>query len=209
MFFGAIAALSLLASPGSAQTILYTYTGTLNLNSGSDVMLLNGSTAVISFDVPASATYMSRFGLPEVPVVNPTLTLSGSGNAANNGTFSIESSAFYPSFAGFFTEPGGVNQSVLLGGGDTLRIAGNTNPTASGAAALIGGQVSLADFGPATASSVFTDITASTSYTIRANITAQLVSPVPEPGPAALIASVTMSGAGILFLRRRTGLRRR
>jgi hypothetical protein len=148
----ALAALG--AAPAARADILYSYDTTLDVIRGPDTALLAGARAHISFAVPNGSVYVNRFGSPAAPVANPLLTISGSGESTNSGTFALEPTAFYPhffvDFAGFFSEPAGLPIELLLPGGVTLQVSGFTVPTAAGLAAVVGGTPTAADFGPTT-----------------------------------------------------------
>ncbi len=94
--------LALLAPARADILYLYLYSTTLAKSLGPvpDTSMLNGAAVQITFNVPDAATYVDRFGLPAVPVLNPMIAISNSGIAANNGTFALDSTAFFPFFQG-------------------------------------------------------------------------------------------------------------
>ena len=201
----AAAVVVLCAAPAARADILYSYNTTLDVRSGPDTALLDGATANISFEVPNGSVYVDRFGRPAVPVVDPLITIVGSGVAANNGTFALVSTAFYPVFAGFFTEPGGNQIDFSLPSGGTLTVRGNTVATASGSAAVVGGMPVAADFGPTTSAPGLTwFLNDGTNYDLVGTVVTATgsIAAVPEPGTLALLLAGTV-GAGAGTLRRR------
>ena len=187
---GLIALLVTLAS-GSADagTIQYQFSTTLSLSSGSDGGGLDGAAFNINVSVDSSGVYVDSFGNPAIPMNNDaTVTISGSSQASNNGTFQLPQLAFYPSFAGLFTHPDGIAPLHTLAVGGDLRIRLFTNPSATGAGATVGQTVSLSDFVPAT-SSGYPWATPTASYTqVNTTLTATLTpSTVPEPSSLALL----------------------
>ena len=162
-------------------------------------MQISHAVGGITFSVPDGAIYVNRFGDPAVPVNNAAITITGSGLAVNNGTFSLGSTAFYPTLAGFFTEPGGAYSSVTLPGGGLLQYRGGLAATIAGAAVHVGDVVNADQFGPTTPNGVFFNNTDQTVYLpLNSVITATAT---PEPGACAFLASFGMVGA--VFLRSR------
>lgn len=138
----------------------YTYSTTLKLDgmvggSGVDFAGLDGARIVFEATVDSNAVYIERFGNPVV-LANPgaTVTISGSLIAANNGTFALPQQAFYPfylgAYAGFFLDPTSDFQTVALASGLTLTLILGETPTAHGKAVLVGDEVNILDFAPAT-----------------------------------------------------------
>ena len=158
----------------------------------------------VKVDVDSTAVYTNRFGYPAVVLNNDaTLTITGSSISANNTTIALPQLAFYPSFAGLFTDPGGnANVSTLPSGGSiTLQI--NTVATTHGAAARVGDTVSLADFAPATSALEPLSGSDGTTYNqVNTSIRAAL-SPVPEPSSFVLRALAGLSGLIVSRSRRK------
>jgi len=181
--------LTLGSGSANAGTIHYEYSTTLLLAVGTDDAGLDGATATINVTVDSSSVYIDAYGFPAVPMNNDaTVTIAGSSQASNNGTFQLPQLAFYPSFAGLFTHPDGIAPLHTLAVGGDLRIRLFTNPSATGAGATVGQTVSLSDFVPAT-SSGYPWATPTASYTqVNTTLTATLTpSTVPEPSSLALL----------------------
>ena len=186
--FAALALLAGMAGRADASTILYDYQTTLSLASGTDALGLNGALLTIQDDVSSSAVYITRFGYQAVVMNNDaTITISGSSDAANNGTFSLPQLAFYPTFAGLFTDPAGVDPTLTLSVGGTLTLALNTNETATGATEVAGNTVNIADFGPATSQNIqFSGSNGALYNQTNTTVTAS-GSSVPEPASLGLV----------------------
>ena len=196
-YFSLLALLLTLASgSANAGTIHYEYSTTLSLSSGTDDAGLDGATATINVTVDTSGVYVESFGLPAVPMNNDaTVTISGSSQATNNGTFQLPQLGFYPTFAGLFTFPGGDHPTLILPVGGDLLFRLKTDPSPTGAVVTVGQTVSLADFVPATSVDLDWD-TATASYSqTNTTVTATLTtSTVPEPSSLALLG---LGGVGL------------
>ena len=177
--------LSLASGYANAGTINYTYSTTLSFSSGADDAGLDGASAIIKVSVDASAIYGELFGYPAVPMNDDaTVTISGSSQAANNGTFKLPQLTFFPSFAGFF-EIGLKPVTTLPVGGD-LEMSLSTNPSSAGAGVTVGQTVSLLDFVPATSkNNQWTTPTANYDQ-LGTILSATTASAVPEPSSLAL-----------------------
>ena len=189
-FLGLLALLVTLAS-GSADagTIQYQFSTTLSLSSGSDDGGLDGAAFKINVSVDSSGVYVDSFGNPAIPMNNDaTVTISGSSQASNNGTFQLPQLAFYPSFAGLFSHPDGIAPLHTLTVGGDLRIRLFANPSATGAGAVVGQTVSLSDFVPAT-SGGYPWSTPTANYNQVNTILSATLTPstVPEPSSLALL----------------------
>ncbi|MCX6623085.1 MAG: PEP-CTERM sorting domain-containing protein [Acidobacteria bacterium] len=192
----ALAVLSVLAAiPGIANANIIHYSLTSVLSKvGVDSAGLNGATVSIlaTFDVPA--TYASRFGLPGIPAASQSAVVSGSSQAANNSTFTLPGLDFYPTFAGLYVHSNGASPNILLNVGGLLQLDLATNASATGSGAVIGGNVQLSDFVPATSKQNSWSGSSGT-YTISSSkIEAYETSAVPEPASAGLL------GAGLVLL---------
>jgi hypothetical protein len=189
---GVVAAM---AGRADAATIFYDYATTLSLASGSDALGLNGATLDVQVDVDSSAVYINRFGLPAVVMNNDaTVTISGASIGANDGTFALSQLAFYPSFAGLFTDPGGIAPVVTLVGG-TLTLQINTQATGTGGAEAIGNTVQLSDFGPATSQNL--QLTGSDGPLYNQTNTSVTATTSPEPATLGLVFA-SFCGLGLL-----------
>ncbi len=180
----------------TANTIHYTFTSQLAFLSGDDsTAQLDGATLSIlaTFDVPD--TYANRFGLPGIAATSQSATITGSGAAANNAAYTVAALDFFPTFGGLYVHSNGLNPTLLLNTGGLLNMDLGTNASATGASAVIGGNVQLSDFVPAT-SKLNTMSAPGVSYSISsAQISAfETSSAVPEPQSAALV------GAGFVLL---------
>lgn len=199
-----------LAGKASAGTILYTYTTTLSLASGTNSSGLNGAKAEIDVSVDTNTVYVSRFGFPAaIANSGATITISGDSIAINNGTFALPQLAFYATFAGMFTEPGGVDPSLTLPSGNLLFASTFTNPTAHGSVASVGDTVNLLDFVPATTNSTNWTVDGTSTYSqSNTTITAALADPsdVPEIDPGSALSAIALLGCGASIL---SGRRRR
>ena len=202
---GMIMGLSVRAEAG---TIFYAYTTTLATSSGSNTDGLNGARIEIDASVDTSATYISRFvSLPAVVMNNSaTIMISGASVGVNNGTFSLAQLAFYPTFAGLFTDPGGVGPFFNLPSGSVLTAQINTVPTAHGALVNIGNTVNILDFAPATSQNLAFSTNSGTVYAqTNTTITATLASPsdVPEIDPGSALSAIALLGCGVSMMRNR------
>lgn len=200
-FWGVLAALGLLAAmaaPAGAGTIFYDYQTTLSLASGTDAMGLNGAVLNITADVDSSAVYITRFGYAAVIMNNDAMiTISGSSDASNNGTFALAQLAFYPTFAGLFADPEGVAATITLPVGGTLTLQINTLATATGATEIAGDTVNLLDFGPAASVGYQLDADNGDIYNqINASATAT-ESSTPEPATMGLMLA-SLCGLGLV-----------
>jgi hypothetical protein len=185
------------AARANAGTIFYDYTTTLSLASGTDALGLNGAVVDVKVDVDSSSVYITRFGYPAVIMNNDaTVTITGSSNAANNATFALPQLAFYPSFAGLFTDPAGLAAQVTLPIGGVLNLQINTNETATGSAEIAGNTVNVLDFGPATSEALqLSDNNNAVYNQVNPTVTATL-SAVPEPATLGL-ALASLVGLGL------------
>jgi hypothetical protein len=198
-FLGTFAALALIAGTADASTITYEYQTTLSLASGTDALGLNGAFLNIQVDVDSSALYVNRFGLPAVIMNNDaTVTVSGSSNASNNGTFALPQLAFYASFAGLFADPAGAAATVTLPVGGTLTLQVNTFATATGAAEAIGNTVNILDFAPATSEDLQFGASNGDVYS-QINPIVIATTLTPEPASVTLVLA---SLVGLGFMRR-------
>jgi hypothetical protein len=200
-FLGVLAALGLIvgmAGRADADTIYYNYQTTLSLASGTDALGLDGAVIDIQVDVSSSSVYINRFGYAAV-VMNDdaTITISGSSNASNNGTFSLPLEAFYPTFAGLFTDPGGVHEAVTLPVGGTLTILDNTIATATGAGESVGNTIQLLDFGPATSQNLQMQGSNGALYNQSSTSVTASLTPTPEPATLGLVFA-SFCGLGLV-----------
>lgn len=190
---GVVAAM---AGRADAATIFYDYTTNLSLASGGDALGLDGATVDVQVDVDSSAVYTNRFGYPAVVMNNDaTVTISGASIGANDGTFALSQLAFYPSFAGLFTDPAGGWALVTLPVGGTLTLQINTNATGSGGAEIIGNTVQLSDFGPATSQNI--QLPGSDGSLYNQNNTSVTATLSPEPATLGLMFA-SFCGLGLL-----------
>ena len=153
----AMLALSLicLASIANADLIQYQIDGTLIQVGGNNDTGLDGAQFSFTTQFDTTAPYIDRFSFPAIAGIAPTVDISGASVSGNNGILGVlNGAAFYPSFAGVFSEPGGgFMQIALPGTGDLVEFGLFTNATASGSAAVIGGTPIISDFVPATVNS--------------------------------------------------------
>lgn len=162
---------------------------------GGDALGLDGAVVSMHLTFDSSTPYTNRFGFPAIVATSGTLTVSGASVAANNGNFAMPGVAFYPTFAGTFSEPGGIMQKVMLGTG-WLEMYTSTTPTASGNLATVGGIPLLSDFGPTTtAGDRHTGFDGTRYNQSNGFVTATAPSSVPEPAFYGVTAS-----AACLFL---------
>jgi hypothetical protein len=198
-FLGVLSALGVVAAMAGradAATIFYDYATTLSLASGPDALGLNGATVDVQVDVDSSAVYITRYGLPAVIMNNDaTVTISGASVGANDGTFALSQLAFYPSFAGLFTDPAANWAMVTLPVGGTLTLELNTNATGTGGAEIAGNTVQLSDFGPATSQNL--QLPGSDGSVYNQNNTSVTATLAPEPATLGLVFA-SFCGLGLL-----------
>ena len=178
------------AGIANADVIVYEMTGTIGLLGGADAGQLDGASFTFTAYYDDSGVYIDRFGLPSVDGGLAEYTIAGSGNGANNTTTnSNENSGFYPTFAGNFSSPDGLQLTFNTGDGNFFTYTGNTGATPGSVDAFIGGPIELDDFAPgatygaADGGVAFTG--AGGDYTLfNVEITAEYI---PAPGALALL----------------------
>jgi hypothetical protein len=178
--------------PGICQAdIIYEYSTVLDVESGPDTSGLDGASVTVNFMVASGATYVERLGFPAVPTFVETVTLSGTSGGVNDGIFALPALAFYPSFAGFFTEPAGLFIVFALPEPDNtfLVIRGNTVPTASGQLVNVGDPVALAHFVPAVSAGIAWEADGSVYAQTGTSINAFETTAVPDPATLLLLGT--------------------
>lgn len=195
----AVAAVAALAGVAQASVIVYSMTGNIRLVSGSDVGGLNGAQFELNTYYNDAGGYINRFGFATVDG-NGTVTISGASNGANNTTVSFnENTGWYPTFAGNFSSPDGLQLTFNTGDAQAFTFFGNASPTPGAGNAFVGGPIELDDFAPGGFYGGVDGFTAFSSgngaYTlINVEITADYV---PAPGTLAFL------GVGALAAGRR------
>lgn len=191
---------------------LWSFTATIGSAVGGDTEQLAGATLSATYRVDLPANYMDFFGASYAPVNQAltSITISGSGNPANNATFA-PTILFAGTFLGFAPNAfGGGSAQIVSDGLQAVTLpSGNTLTFGPTIASLIanpapGSAVSLAHFptGMGVAGSLAPAVNlASTAETY--NGTTATFSLVPEPGSLALL----VSGAAVLVVRRRSPVR--
>ncbi len=204
-FLGVLLGFGLIIGAGRADAsiISYDYQTTLSLASGTDALGLNGAFLDIKDDVSSSDVYITRFTFPAVVMNNDaTMTVSGSSNASNNGTFALPQLAFYPAFvfgAGLFTDPAGTSPTVTLPVGGALTLDLHTIQTVTGASEAVGNTVNILDFGSA-GGGVFIASNGAHYNGVNPTGTAT-ISSVPEP---ITLSFVLASLVGLGLMKRKT-----
>ncbi len=186
-----LAVLALVGMAGAAHgdIIVYTVSGTLSANGG-DAAGLNGASISGVAHYDDEDTYTDRFGLASAGAMGgtPMVTISGAPDGANNTTTPYATDlAFFPTFAGTFTDPDGQHTEFTSGNGTPFQWTMNTSPSAGSGNAVIGGAVELDDFAPATLTGLpgLTNLNNGETYAIiNSRITAEFI---PAPGTLALL----------------------
>lgn len=144
----AAAAVAALAGVAQATVIVYTMTGDIQLTAGGDSGGLNGAQFELNTYYDDAGTYINRFGFATVDGTG-TVTISGASNGANNTTVSFnENTGWYPTFAGNFSSPDGLQLTFNTGDAQLFTFNGNTTPTPGSGDAFVGGSIELDDFAP-------------------------------------------------------------
>lgn len=190
---------ALMSTSAHAGLISYVWSGTFSSASGGDTSGLDGASFLFDSTFDDINTYVLRFGIPAIIAESASLTISGATNAANNGLFSFNTDlAFYPTFAGIFSEPGGVFLEAVLGTG-VLTLDGNSTPSAGSANVIVGGGVELDDFVAATYDGLLWSIGGEDYDVTNVRISANALPESAVPAPA----SLALLGLGLLSLRMR------
>lgn len=181
----------LLGTASVSAEVVFSWTLNLSLATGSDEQQMNG--ASMTFTGVTSETTYSNHGWGEVTVVLPTfdVTVSGSGNSNNNGTFAMvldfSSPATLPNYHGSFlalANKDGGDASFSFGDASTYMTLWGTKPESS--TAYFGGPISASDFDGALLNPGSIWISGST-YTFESAV---VTSAVPEPASAAALAGI-------------------
>lgn len=179
--------------------LLYTLTGTLTAQGG-DSTGLNGATMTVRglYD-NLNGVYIDRFGFSAIPALAADVEIVGAPNGANDGKWDFtQAVAFYPQFAGTFTEPDGLFTELVING-NLMQWGGNTDPSVGSANAGIGSAVELDDFAPANYTGFgLVNLSTGEGYTFD-NVRIDALK-VPEPASASLLA---IGLVGVLLRRRR------
>lgn len=180
------------AGIAQAQPITVSLTGDLNVTEGIDPEGYHGAAFVMTATIDGSGTWQDRFGLPMAVATASSLSIGGSALAFN------ESVAFYPTYAGAFSDPDGLQLTFNASGGSLMQFIGNMTAAPGAADAVVGGSIELDDFtgalylGTLGADAVI-DVAGGTYTLDNAVFTA-----VPTPAGAALLGL-----AGLVAARRR------
>jgi hypothetical protein len=126
-----------------------------------------------------------------------TATISGSSIPSNDGMFALSPLAFYPTFAGLFGEPSGLDLTLSLPVGGTLELQVNTNPSVHGSGVKVGDTVNILDFAPATSKGLTFPGSNAEYNQVNPTVTATL-SAVPEPS-SAVLASIGALATGLAY----------
>lgn len=189
----AVVALCGVAGVAAADPLMYEISGTIGLTGGSDDQGLNGASFRLLAQFDTDDLYISSFGFAAVvqSAQRSSVTINGSSIGANNTTTDMnEDSAFYPTFAGIFSHPDGLQHTFNTGSGVLFEFVGNTTPTAGSANAFVGTNVELDDFIAASYGGTFgatalVDLSTFTTYTLDNAVIRAWV--VPAPSSAALL----------------------
>jgi hypothetical protein len=96
-----LSCIGVMPTQSSAAQLVMTATFDLTLESGPDVLGLNGASLSLAGTWDSVQTYIDRFGLPEADSLSDSLLITGASLASTNGTY-IEPAGlgFYPTFEG-------------------------------------------------------------------------------------------------------------
>ena len=174
-----------------------TYTMTVALTSGTDILGLDGATLELIGFFDTTDVYANFSGLPKINSTSDSLTISGASVVGTNGVYSESSGGlgFFPTFDGQMRRPGGGIARYLVGGED-LFLNTLVDPVAG---ISIGDPISVSDFGTTifNATNFSTDLGA--SYTITSLQFSSSSVSVPEPSTLLLLGT----GLAAVALRRR------
>lgn len=196
-----------LATTANANAI-WSFTATFGSPVTTDTELLAGATLTATYQVPLPANYASFPPTPVAPInlALTSITIAGSGNAANNGTYAptFPFGGTFLSFAPDFFSGGSAQvasdgaQAITLPSGSHLTF-GATIPSVI-AAPAIGSPVSLADFpvGVGNAGSFAPAVNPAVGQAETYFGTTPTFSLVPEPATLSLlgIGLAGLAGAG-------------
>lgn len=187
-----VVACGMAAGIANAQPIEVMLEGDLALMFGSDTAGIDGDRFTMTATFDGSGTWGEAFGLPRAVSMTSGLSIGGSAVGFN------ETLAFYPTFAGAFSDPDGQHLTFTVGA-SSMTFFGNMVPAPGAADAIIGGAIELDDFegaqyvGANGVTGVFDNLTGA-EYTLN-NVTFTVV---PAPAAAAVIGF-----GGLLAARRR------
>lgn len=127
-----------------AEQIQISLTGVLQAREGIDFEGFDDASFSLSAVFDGDATWQNRFNFPAAVAMTSNLNIGGSDLVLT------EDLAFYPTYAGVFGDPTGLELSFTAPGGSLMLFTGFFTAAPGAADAVIGGDIEFDDFDGAT-----------------------------------------------------------